>query len=409
MTGQAPWEVDLPTGWGKPPLLAVGTQSRHRNRGLVETNLLSLSYGRIVAKAIESNEGLLPESFETYQIVEPNDVVFRFTDLQNDKRSLRSARVRQRGIITSAYMAFTPRRINARLFEYLMRAYDVNKVFYGLGGGLRQSLKYVDVRRMPIISPPPAKQVAIADFLDRNTAQIDALIEKQHALINRLRERRQALVDVAFRSSADRHRTRVQHLLAQRPRYGVLVPKYSVDSESTVPLVRVGDLLDLKPGRDFARISEEQSMEYRRTVLRGGEVLLGVVGRMGTAVVVPEWLAGANVARAVAVLHCRPETPASLFRLWLSSTHFLDQAQSATSGDSIQPTLGMADLWRFEVHWPHPAVLERVTTHLDRRTAETDSLIAKAKRFTKLAQERRAALITAAVTGQIDIKETGAA
>ena len=76
---------------------------------MVEDNLLSLSFGRIVRKDIDTQEGLLPESFETYQVVEPNDMIFRFTDLQNDKRSLRSARTPERGIITSAYMAFTPR------------------------------------------------------------------------------------------------------------------------------------------------------------------------------------------------------------------------------------------------------------------------------------------------------------
>jgi len=80
--------------------------------GLIEKNLLSLSYGRIVLKNITSSDGLLPESFETYQIVMPNDEVFRFTDLQNDKRSLRSALVQERGIITSAYTAFTPRSID---------------------------------------------------------------------------------------------------------------------------------------------------------------------------------------------------------------------------------------------------------------------------------------------------------
>lgn len=128
---------------------------------MIEKNLLSLSYGRIVPKDINASDGLLPESFETYQIVMPNDEVFRFTDLQNDKRSLRSARVEERGIVTSAYTAFTPRSIHPPFFDYLMRGYDVSKVFYGMGGGLRQSLKFEDVRRLPVLwscSAPRSRQ-----------------------------------------------------------------------------------------------------------------------------------------------------------------------------------------------------------------------------------------------------------
>src|SRR5690606_21676902 len=113
-----------------------------------EKNLLSLSYGRIVRRDINSNEGLLPESFETYQIVDRNDIVFRMTDLQNDQRSLRSALVRERGIITSAYIAVRPKGINPSFLGYLIRAYDVQKVFYAMGGGLRQSLKFEELRRL---------------------------------------------------------------------------------------------------------------------------------------------------------------------------------------------------------------------------------------------------------------------
>ena len=117
---------------------------------MVESHLLSLSYGRIVPRDIGSSDGLVPESYETYQIVDPDDIIFRFTDLQNDKRSLRSARATERGIITSAYVAVKPIDIEARYAEYLMRSYDLAKVFYGLGGGVRQSLKFSGSSQMRV-------------------------------------------------------------------------------------------------------------------------------------------------------------------------------------------------------------------------------------------------------------------
>lgn len=77
----------------------------HKNFGMREGNLLSLSHGKVVCKNIDTAKGLLPESFETYQIVEPGNIVIRLTDLQNDWCSIRQGIVREKGIITSAYDA----------------------------------------------------------------------------------------------------------------------------------------------------------------------------------------------------------------------------------------------------------------------------------------------------------------
>lgn len=123
------WVGPVPTGWDVVPMIGVASERRDSNEGMKEDNLLSLSYGHIVRKDIASNDGLLPDSYETYQVVQPNDVVFRLTDLQNDKRSLRTAFVQETGIITSAYLAVTPREIDSRYFAHLLRFYDLTKVW----------------------------------------------------------------------------------------------------------------------------------------------------------------------------------------------------------------------------------------------------------------------------------------
>jgi type I restriction enzyme S subunit len=168
-----------------------------------ERNLLSLSYGQIVRRDINSNEGLLPESFETYQIVDRGDIVLRMTDLQNDQRSLRSALVRERGIITSAYIAVRPQSINPCFLDYLMRAYDVQKVFYAMGGGLRQSLKFEELRRLRLVIPSQPEQIGIVRFLDRETTRIDTLIAKKTRFIELLKEKRQAVITKAVTKGLD--------------------------------------------------------------------------------------------------------------------------------------------------------------------------------------------------------------
>ena len=76
---------------------------------MVEDNLLSLSYGKVIDKDINTTDGLLPASFEGYQIVEPGNIILRLTDLQNDHKSLRTGLVTRRGIITSAYTCLETR------------------------------------------------------------------------------------------------------------------------------------------------------------------------------------------------------------------------------------------------------------------------------------------------------------
>lgn len=102
------WIGEIPEKWEVTPLYMCFTERRNKNRLGKEKNLLSLSYGHIVQKNIEAKGGLLPESFTTYNIIEPGDIIIRPTDLQNDKRSLRTGLSNEHGIITSAYIDLKP-------------------------------------------------------------------------------------------------------------------------------------------------------------------------------------------------------------------------------------------------------------------------------------------------------------
>src|SRR5262245_1551751 len=98
-----PWLGALPEHWELMPAYAVYRPRLIKNTGMQEKAVLSLSYGRIVVKPAEKLHGLVPASFDTYQIIEPGNIVVRTTDLQNDRISLRIGYSLLRGIITSAY------------------------------------------------------------------------------------------------------------------------------------------------------------------------------------------------------------------------------------------------------------------------------------------------------------------
>ena len=84
-----PWLGEVPAHWEILPGRTCFHEKKQLNLALQERTVLSLSYGQIVIKPPEKLHGLVPSSFETYQIVDPLNIVIRPTDLQNDHNSLR--------------------------------------------------------------------------------------------------------------------------------------------------------------------------------------------------------------------------------------------------------------------------------------------------------------------------------
>lgn len=125
-----PWLGEVPKHWEVKPGRACYREKKIPNAGLKEKTVLSLSYGQIIIRPEEKLHGLVPESFETYQIADPGDIVVRPTDLQNDSNSLRFGLSRHRGIITSAYMCLNTHEPISKEYGYLLlHAYDLEEGF----------------------------------------------------------------------------------------------------------------------------------------------------------------------------------------------------------------------------------------------------------------------------------------
>lgn len=188
------WLNDVVGSQSTVRLGSVADEVKRPNRGMISENLLSLSYGSVVRRRIDATEGLLPASFEGYNVVRAGDIVLRLTDLQNDKKSLRTGLVVEDGIITSAYTTIRPRGVLPRYLAYQLRAIDLAKVFYALGGGLRQSIGFGDLKALPVAIPELEVQVAVADFLDGELSRLDSLRSNMELAIRLARERRSTLV-----------------------------------------------------------------------------------------------------------------------------------------------------------------------------------------------------------------------
>lgn len=215
MTVSQLWDAKVPSHWEVHPGLAVLKENRRKNVGLVESLVLSLSFGRVVVKPVEKQRGLVPDSYESYQILDPGDIIIRPTDLQNDQTSIRVGHVKDRGIITSAYVGLRARGSWSDAYAYhYLAVVDSSKRIYGMGSGLRQQLGWPDLKRMLCLVPPPEEQAAIVRYLAHANARIDKAIAAKRRLIALLEEEKKAIADV-FLGQLDEGAREVRHVLSR--------------------------------------------------------------------------------------------------------------------------------------------------------------------------------------------------
>ena len=256
---------------------------------------------------------------------------------------------------------------------------------------------------IPIPLPSGPEQRAIADYLDRETAEIVSLIAAQERFIGLLQERRQAVISHAFQELPNPRtplRRYIRFLTSGSRGWG----DYYADEGDI--FVRIGNLprQSLHLGGEIQHVGLPPHVrEGQRTRLRENDLLFSITAHIGSiAVVGTEWV-DAYVSQHVAL--CRLELSQLDPRFvgyFMLGTEGQDQLlQRAVGGTKVQ--LALDDIRGLRI--PAPALQEqrRIAAYLDRETANIDTLIAKTRRHIELAEERRSALVAAAVTGQIDI------
>lgn len=241
------WIGEIPEDWEVVYLSSIFDEHKRKNTGLICKNLLSLSYGKIKRKDINATDGLLPESFEGYNIIEKGDIVLRLTDLQNDQRSLRTGIAQETGLITSAYTTIRclPRIASPQYMHYYLHSFDTSKGFYGMGDGVRQGLNFDGIKKIFMLLPPIAKQQRIADYLDKKCAAVDRLMENQRLQIEKLKEYKQSLITEAVTKGLDK-------TVPLKPS-GV---EWIGDIPEGWTVCRIKDLFELRNERNYEELSK---------------------------------------------------------------------------------------------------------------------------------------------------------
>jgi type I restriction enzyme S subunit len=386
-----------------------------------EKTVLSLSYGRIVIKPIEKLHGLVPESFETYQIVNPGDIVLRTTDLQNDHTSLRVGMVRDRGIITSAYLAL---RVNGGVsphfgFQYL-DVWDTSKAIYGYGSGLRQNLDFSHFKRMPVAVPPPAEQAAIVRFLDWANGRLERAIRAKRKIIALLNEQKQAIIHRAVTRGLD---PSVACKPSGIPWLGDIPKHWEVTAlrrywrvtdckhltvpfvDDGIPLASVVEvqsfLLDLGRSKrtrpDWYRLLIEGDRKPKR-----GDLIYCRNASVGACALVETDI---DFAMGQDVCLIRSQLQNQRFLNFLFHSPFMDHQLELLLVGSTFKRINISDIKALTVLVPPRYEQDAICEFLDSSFVPFGTAISRHEREIELLREYRTRLVADVVTGKLDVRE----
>ena len=193
------WIGEIPKEWEIAKIKHLMYEKKKTHN--ISLHCGSISYGKVIYK---DDEKIPFETKKAYQVVQKGDFLINPLNLNYDLKSLRIALSELNVVVSSGYIVLdTTRNINKIYLNYLLHRFDV-AFMKTLGAGVRQTLNYTDISRCELIEPPEDEQTKIANYLDQKTAQIDKAISLKEQMIERLKERRQILINDAVTKGLDK-------------------------------------------------------------------------------------------------------------------------------------------------------------------------------------------------------------
>lgn len=286
--------------------------------------------------------------------------------------------------------------------------------------GTQQNIGMGVIENLFCTLPPLPEQTQIAAFLDRETAKIDALVAEQRRLMELLKEKRQAVISHAVTRGLNPHAPMKpsgiewlgdvpEHWAtpAMYMRYsselGKMLDSAKITGNHLIPYMRNVDVQWGAINFEDLPSMDIHENDYERYIVKSGDLLVCEGGEVGRAAIVPQVSGIFGYQKALHRLRALDASEDSRFMyftlLWAANTGIFDQSGSSTiahlTGEQLRK-------YRF----PKPPIQEQnaIASFLEAESAEFDALTTEAQRAIDLLQERRSALISAAVTGQIDVR-----
>ncbi len=386
----------------------------------------SISYGRVVFK---DDEFLHEPTKASYQEVRAGEFLINPINLNYDLKSLRTALSDINTRVSPAYIVLKAK--GAPDLNYLKHQLHVFDLYHmkTLGAGVRQTITFGDIGGCFTVLPPLPEQAAIADFLDRETAKIDELIAEQERLIELLKEKRQAVISHAVTKGLNPNAPMKDsgiEWIGQVPKHWSVasirrIVKRIEQGWSPECIGRPAEQDEwgvVKSGCVNRGVFVEQEnkalpealdpiLEYE---IHPGDVLMsrasGSPELVGSTAYITATRPKLMLSDKIFRIHPESTIERKFFVAVFNSRVMRAQIESAISGaEGLANNLPQSAMKNFLCVIPPISEQNEIVTFLAAETAECDALTIEAQKAITLLHERRSALISAAVTGQIDVRE----
>lgn len=418
-----PWLGNIPTGWSVGRIKNI-FEIRKRIAGEVGPDVLSITQSGLRVKDVESNEGQQAMDYSKYQRVLPGEFAMNHMDLLTGWIDI----AEQEGVTSPDYRVFGAREADAVDCQYFLRVFQMaysERQFYPFGQGSSQlgrwRLPKDEFYDFPVPVPPVEEQQRIRAFLDCETAKIDTLVAEQARLIALLKEKRQAVISHAVSKGLDPGAPMKEsgiEWLGEIPSHwetfalkrGVkLTAGYAFPSDAFcdqgIPVVRIGDIMSdgTVPMTSPKYLPIEYSERHNQYLVSDGDAVMAMtgatVGKAGRYRCNYPSLLNQRVCKMAG----HGQIDHSFMLQILESSAFKEHIQLHAIGGA-QPNISETGILNFVAAIPPIREQQEIVDYLTLTLKDFGNLEASAQYAIELLQERRTALISAAVTGKVDVR-----
>ncbi|MFQ2182343.1 restriction endonuclease subunit S [Aeromonas sp. s13] len=387
----------------------------------------SISFGRVVFK---DSERLSEETKAAYQEVLSGEFLINPLNLNYDLKSLRTALADIDVIVSSGYIVLKSLDVVDKAYlRWLLYLFDVRHM-KTLGAGIRQTISFKDIADCAVYIPSDTEQQAIAIFLDRETQRIDSLIEEKQTFIQLLQEKRQTLINhvvtKGLNPNVEMQDSGIEWI-GQVPKHWDVVELkrliYSIDQgwspECLASPAKEESWGVLKAGAVNGGIyCQNENKELPENLLprpeievKTGDLIMsrasGSRELIGSVAYVYETRMKLMLSDKLFRLNCKESVDPEFMAITLGSFPLRCQIELAIGGaEGLANNLSQVNIKKLTIPKPPKSEQKLIVSHIKSVSSKIEDLVVETNDSIALLKERKISLISAAVTGKIDVRET---
>ena len=401
------WYDQVPSYWGKTKNKYVFCQNKHVvGENWEKFTLLTMGKSGVKPRDMDGG-GKFPASFETYQTVEPNQLIFCLFDLDETPRTIGISK--DYGMITSAYDVFsTTEGNNSQFWTYFYQMIDDHKGLRPFYTGLRKVVKSETFMGIEVFSPPLEEQKLISRYLDKKTSQIDSLVEKFQKKIELLKEQRNSLINQCVTKGLDPNvemKDSGVEWIGEIPKHWEVKKLKYVSTQISKKRTPVDGDIKISPENvesSTGRITNFYSdYDTEGQVFQCGDILFNKLRVYLKKVILCDF-EGLSMGEMIVI---RPSTISNVFlHRVLNSDGFINHVNSLSEGVKL-PRPSVSKI--FDSYVPVPPTNDQldISTLIEQKTKLIDHVIDRYINRIDLTNEYRQSLISSVVTGKVQVTE----